>query len=252
MCLSSVWCCKDHISEVYMAGGRQHIYAVLSASHVRTSCDGASVKFKDILHDLICIIIIIAIFRALVMNHAVDGVISFEVMLHGLDQFFHGEVLLVVYIVFDRCDTVGNCSDTYALDIAGVVSCSACIVVFCLGDTVICYNRQARSRHVLCIQFFDHIVSADLNVHEILQLFLKGCPQLVECLEIFCISKLKSKLFSAVLVKSVEQCQLEDLRNIQISGQDICFASPCSGLHTSGGTAASCVLPGSFLHLPAP
>ena len=240
--LSSVRCCKDYITEVYMTGSRQHIYAVFSALHVRTSCNGASVKLKDVLHDVVCIIIIIAVFRALVMNHAVDCIVSLIVMLHCLDQLFHSEILIVVYIIFDSSGTVGNSSDTYTLDIVGVVSCPASIVILCIGDTVICYDRQARSRHLLSIQLLDYVVSADLNVYDIFKLFLKCSPQLVKGLKVFCISQLQTNLLSTVLIISVKQCQLEHLRDIQISCQNVSFASPCSSLHTSGRTAASCIL----------
>ncbi len=167
------------------------------------------------------------------MNHAVDRVIPFEIMLHGLDQFFHRKVLVVIYIILDRCKTVCNRTDTHALDIVRVVSCAAGIVIFGVGDTVVGHDRQARSRHLLSVQLLDHIIAADLDIYDICKLFFERVPKFVIGLEILRISKLKPDLLTGILIESIEQRQLEYLRDIQVSGQDISLAAPCAGLHTS-------------------
>ena len=74
------------------------------------------------------------------MNHTVNSIISFEVVIHCFDQLFHCEVFLVIYVVFNSCKTVRNSSDTYTLNVVGIVSCTTCIVIFCIADTVVGYN----------------------------------------------------------------------------------------------------------------
>ena len=151
MCFTSVSCCSDHISEVNMAGCRKHIDSVFSASHSRTSCDQVMIQIEYVLHQIICVVIIITIFWCLIVYHTIDCIVSFKVMIHCFDQFFHCEVLLIIYIVFNSCDTVCNSSNTNTLNVVGVVSCSTCIVVFCITDAVVCYNGKTRCRHVFCI-----------------------------------------------------------------------------------------------------
>ena len=165
--LSSVSSCSDYFSKVYVACCRKHIYSVLSASHSRTSCDQIMIQVEYILHDRICIVIVITIFWSLIMYHTEDCIITFKVVIHCFKQFFHCEILLVKYVIFYSCDTVCNSSDTYTLDIVGVVSCSTCIVIFCIADTVICNNWQTRCRHILSIQFLDHVVSTNLDIDDI-------------------------------------------------------------------------------------
>ena len=224
-----------------MAGGRQHIHTVLSALHIRTACNGTSVKFKYLLHDIIRIIIVIPVLWRLIMYHTVNPVISFIIMFHGLDQFFHGKILLIKHVVFYSRKAVGHCADTHALDIVRVVSGSARIVILCIGDTVVRYNRKTRRRHLLCIKLLDHIVAADLDIYNIGKLLLKCLPQILIGLEILRIPQFQPDLFPGILVEPIEQSQLKHLRNIQISGKNISLAAPCARLHASGRAAPPCI-----------
>ena len=176
------------------------------------------------------------------MNHAVNGVIALIVVLHGLNELLHGKVFLVIDIVFYSCDTVGDCADSHALDVVCVVSGAACIVVLRVGDAVVCHNRQTGGRHLLGVQLLNHIVASYLYVHDILQLLLEGIPELVVGLEIPGIAQFQTDLLSAVLVKAIEQRELEHLGNIQVSRQDVGFASPGTCLHAPRGAAPSGVL----------
>ena len=72
-----------------------------------------------------------------------------------------------------------------------------------------------------------------IDIDKVFDLFLKCFIQFFICLKVCCISKFQTKLLSAHLIETVVQCQFEYLRNIEISCQDISFASPCSGLYTS-------------------
>ena len=60
---TSISCCSDNFTEVYVAGSRKHIYAIFTTLHVRTTCDQIMVQIEYILHQIISVVIIIAIFR---------------------------------------------------------------------------------------------------------------------------------------------------------------------------------------------
>ena len=103
MCLTSIWSCKYNITEVYVASCRQHVDSVLSALHIWSANDCIVIQVKDLLHNIISIVIIISVLRSLLSYEAIDIVVSFKVVLHSFDELVHSEVLLIKYIVLNRC-----------------------------------------------------------------------------------------------------------------------------------------------------
>ena len=190
MSKTSVRTGHHNISEVNMAGSRKHVHAICSAQHILSSGYFSLIISEYALHDIICIIIIISVLRCMILHQIQNSLMSFKVVIQSLHQFFHGKCLLIVYIIFYSCQTVCDSSDTNALKILGIVSCSACIVVLSFGNTVICNNRKERCRHIFCENLFDYITSFDLDIDEILHLLLKCIKQLIICLKIRCISQL--------------------------------------------------------------
>ena len=176
------------------------------------------------------------------MNHAVNGIVSFIIMLHRLNQLFHGKILPVEHIIFHSGKAICDRTNAHALNIVGIIPCAACIVILCIRNAVIGHNGKARRRHLLCIQLLNHVVAANLDVNDMGKLLLECLPQLLIGLEILRIPQFQANLFPGILVKSVEQRQLEHLRDVQIPGQDISLAAPRARLHTPGRAAAPCVL----------
>ena len=208
MCQTSVRACDHNITEVYVAGGRKHIYMIYTASGGRSAGDIIFVLVEYAYHDVICIIIIVAVFRSLILNQVQDILMTLEVVIHSVDEFFHGKLLIVKYVELDRGKCIGNGSDTNTLDIACVVSCTASVVVFTFLDTVIGTDGKERSRHHFCVNSLDNQVAAHLNINDVLKLCLECVPQFVVGFEVFCLAGVRSDLFFEHYIVAIIQSEL--------------------------------------------
>ena len=197
---------------------------------------------EDILHDIICIIIVIAVFRSLVSYKVENILVSLKVIIQCFHKLRHCHRLLIKDIVFHSGKTVCDRSDTNSLDILGIISCSPCVVVLSFGNTVVCNDGKERSRHVVRVDLFDDVVSSYLDIDKMFHLFLVRFIQIFIGSKICCLSGLKPDLLPGALIETIVQCDLKNLRQIEISGQDIRFVSECPCLYTSTRSAFPCVL----------
>ena len=234
---TSVRCSTDHAAEIYVAGRRQHVDAVGPALHVRPSRDGVAEQCEGILHDVIGVIIIVAVLRCFFRYEMVNILISLEVVIHGLHQLMHRELLLIVHIVFHGGKRIRHRADADALDIVCIIPRTAGIVIPAFLNAVVCHDGQAGCRHVFRIQTLYHVVAADLDLDDVLHLSAESIPQLIPGPEIFRTAELQADLLSGDFIVAVVECELKNLRDIQISGEDICLIAPAAGLHASGGAA---------------
>ena len=232
-CKSAVCSSSDDLSKVDVACSRQHVYMILSAAHRRSSGDFISVQFENRLHDVVRVVVIISVLRGLVLHHVEDGLMTQEIVVHGLDEFLHGEVLLVEYIVFDSSEAVCDCADSNALNVSCVVSRTAVVIVLAIADAVVGNDRQARCRHVIGVKLLYNVVAAYLHIHHVMELLCKCIKEFFVSAEIPCISGLRSELLAGLVVESVIQSKLKDLRDVEVSCQDVCLIAPASCLYAS-------------------
>ena len=61
-------------------------------------------------------------------------------------------------------------------------------------------------------------------------------------MEVCSLAGLKPELLFADRIEPIVQCDLENLRKVEISGENIRFISERTGLHTSARSASSCIL----------
>ena len=115
---------------------------------------------------------------------------SFEVILQCLHQLTHCEILFVIHIVFDCGQRVGDCSDTYSLQIVRIVARTSGIVVLAVGDAVVGDDGKERCRHVFRIDTGNHIASLNLDIRKMLNLLFVSIKQLVIALKVFRFSQL--------------------------------------------------------------
>ena len=200
---------SDHnITEVYVAGGRKHIYMIYTASGGRSAGNIIFVFIEYTYHDVICIIIIVAVFRSFILNQVQNVLMALEIVVHSVDEFFHGKLLIVKYVELDSGECIGNSADTNTLDVACVVSRAACVVVFTFLDTVIGTDGKERSRHHLRVDSLDNQVAAHLNIDDVLKLCLECVPQFVIGFEVFCFAGVRSDLFFEHYIVAIIQSEL--------------------------------------------
>ncbi len=87
--------------------------------------------------------------------------------------------MVIVDVGLDCRQTVGNCSDTAALNIIGIVTGSAVIIVFTFFNAVMNDHRQKRCRRIFGVHALNVVVYSYLEVHHIFKLFGKGCIELL-------------------------------------------------------------------------
>jgi len=68
----------------------------------------------------------------------------------------------------------------------------------------------------------------------VVQLLSESVPELFIALEVFSITCLRSELLAGLVVESVVKSQLEDLRDVEVSCQDICLVAPRTCLYAAG------------------
>ena len=186
---TSVRACEHYFTEINVAGGWQHVDAIDTAANIWTTGNGVIVIVEYRFHDFVCIVIIVAVFWCLVCNEVVDFRIALEVVVQSFHQFMHGEAMLFKYVVFDSSQRVSDGTDTNTLNVAGVVTCAAAVVVLTFADTIVCDDRKEWSWHIFFVDFFDYVVAANLDVCKMTNLFFVSFKQFIVRLEVFCITK---------------------------------------------------------------
>lgn len=131
------WGGVHDLAEVHVAGSGQHVDAVEAALGVGSAGDAIPIVGEYLLHDIVGIVVVVAVFGRLVCNEVIDAVIALEVMIHGLHQLLHGEVMVIEAVVLDGGQAVGYGAYADALNVVGVVPCAARVVVLALLYTVV-------------------------------------------------------------------------------------------------------------------
>ena len=80
----------------------------------------------------------------------------------------------------NRRQAVRDRANADSLDVVGVVARTSVVVVFPVLDAIVYQDREKRHRHVLGIESFDHVVATELDLNEILQLYLKRLLQILK------------------------------------------------------------------------
>ena len=70
-------------AEVHVAGGGQHVDAVEAALGVGPAGHAVAVVGEDLLHDIVRIVVVVAVLGRLVRNEVIDAVIPLEVVIHA-------------------------------------------------------------------------------------------------------------------------------------------------------------------------
>ena len=168
--------------------------------------------------------------------------IAFKIIYQRIHQFLHGKPGMIEYIILNSGQTVRDRSDPHSLDIAGIVSRPARIVILSPADTVVGQYGKERHRHFLCINLFNDQISSYLNIQEIAHLGTEGLPQLLIASEIIAISCFRPQLGAGHIVIAVKQRQLQYFGNVEIAGKDIGLVAEGSRLHTAAGSSLSGIL----------
>ena len=156
--------------------------------------------------------------------------------------------MLFKNVLLQGSEAVCNGAQTRTLDIGGVVTGTTAIVVLTLLNAVIDIETQERSRSVEREHPLDIVVHREFQVDEVLHLPVPGIVELFVGLEAAGITCLESEFLARLWIDAVMECNLQDLRCIQIACQQIGLLAKS----TDFDAARTASLAGILHRLPCP
>ena len=92
------------------------------------------------------------------------------------------------------------------------------------------------------VQALDHVVAADLDVHEMAQLLAERGEELVVGPELRAGRRSRCRSACRCADPAVVQRDFQDLGQVEIAGQDVGLFAECAGLHAAGSAAGARIL----------
>ena len=147
--------------------------------------------------------------------------LTLPVLGHGFQNLVHRVLTLLEHMFLQRRETVGNRTQTRALDVRCVVTRTTAIVVLSLFDTVVDIEAEEGGRGIEGEHALDVVIHREFQVHEIHHLLVPGLIEFLKGLERTRITRFKSKLLAGFRINTIIQGNLQNLRCVQIARQQI-------------------------------
>src|SRR5208282_475382 len=218
--------------------------SIESALGVRAAVDFVIEGGEDGLKDVVRIIIVVAVFGGFVPQTQAQALGVMEVVTQSAEQFVHGNGLAVEDVKLDGGKRVGAGTGGNAHDVSGVVAGAPVIVVHALCDTVLDEKGEEGSGHIVRVEALNHVVAADLDVDEMVELFAESGEHLVVGSELAGISGLGADFLAGARVHTVVQGDLQNFREIEITGEDVGFFAKSARFNAARDAAAAGVFEG--------
>src|SRR5512135_2215654 len=233
-----------YAAEIDVARSRQHLDTVAAASCIGLAVDFPDTSVEDHLHDVVGILIIIAVLVRAVDKALTQYLFAVEIPVKRLDQAAqcHGAGLENRFL--DSADAVGDASDADHLDKGVVVARAAGVVVPAVQDTVVNKHAQKRRRHVARVHTFDEPASTHLDFNKMPELPVPRREQLIEIPQLIGAAGMRPKLPAGPGIDTVMQRQLEDLDQVEVASEYERFFAERPDLHTPAAAAGTGVLQG--------
>ncbi len=256
-----------HRSEVHMAGRREVVDVVRGAFRRAAAVDGIEQQVAERVNQRVRALIVVAVLGRLVEEQLPERFVAVEVGGERLEQLRHGEsraeALLhrrVVGQAFrravgqafrpassedmlaDRRKAVGDRRRADRHDVGRVVARAAGVVVLPVLDAVRDEDREERRGHQRRVEALDDVAAAHLHVDEVAHLTAVRLEQIVEGPERPSASGLDADLLSGARIDAVVERDLEDLREVEVAGQDVGFLAERPRLDAAARPAGPCVL----------
>ena len=168
--------------------------------------------------------------------------LALPVLGNGSENLVHRIFALLKDVFLEGGETVGNGAKACTLDIGRVISGTTAIIVLTLLDAVVDIEAQEGGRGIEREHTLDVIIHRELQVHEVDHLLVPGLIEFLESLELTRIPRLESEFLARLWINTVIQGNLEDLRCVQITRQQISLLSKGTHLNTARTAALTGIL----------
>ena len=157
-----------------MAGRRKHVEVVGGAQDAALAVDVVKEAVVDSLHQVVGIVVVVAEEGRFVPEREAHLLMALPIGLHRLDHLLQRIDALVVDVLLDRGEAVGDGADAAALDVVAVVARAAVVVILALLDAVADDAREVGGRHVGRVLVAEVVVDADLGLYRMGHLFRRS------------------------------------------------------------------------------
>ena len=197
-----------------MTGGREHVQTRATTAGVGSVVDGLHQVFIHAHGNRVGILLIVTEERRVVADVCFHHLESLPIGGTGLEHFVHRVALVFEDVFLQRSEAVGDGTETRTLDIGGVVTCTAAVVVAAFLYAVVDVERKERGRSIEREHAFDVVVHRKLQVHEVLHLLVPSLVEFFERGERAWVAGLKAEFLARFRVDAVVQRNLQYLRRI--------------------------------------
>ena len=176
---------------------------ILPALGVGATLDGGIIDLEDAPHQRVSVIIVVAVLGRAMQQPLAQPLLGLEVPFQHSEQLRHAQRPLIENVILDRGERIRHRAQSHPLNIGGVVTRAAVVVVLSRGDAVVNEQREERTGHVLRVQALDHGIAAHFDVHKVLHLPGKSVEQRLHRLEIARIAGRRAQLHAAARIYAV-------------------------------------------------
>lgn len=225
------------LTEVVVAGGREHIEVVGRPQYAVFAVDVVEEAVVHSSHYVVGVVIVVAEERRLVPQRQTHGLVAFPVVLHRVDEFLERVGTVIVDVLLYRGEAVCDRAYAAALDVVAVVARAAVVVVFAFLDAVADDAGQIGRRHVRRVLVAEVVVDANLRLYSVGHLLLKGRVEVVECLELGELARLDADLFAGEQIDAVGERVLKEFRHVEVAVEQVGFLAAAACFYAAAGAA---------------
>ncbi len=228
-----------HLAEVDVGCRRQEVDPVGRAAGRRPPVHRLEIGLEDAPHQAVGVFVVVAELGRPVEDALAELLVALEIVFEGGPKLGHREVAVVVDVPADGAQDVRDRAHADALDVVRVVAGPAAVVIAPVLDAVVDEDRQERRRQVLGVEAFDDVRAADLDVDEVADLPAESLEELVERFECRRVAGLEADPFPRPRVDAVPHGDLEDLGQVEVSGQDVGLLAESPRFDAAAGPAVA-------------
>ena len=225
-----------------MAGRGEHLDARPAAADGRPSVHRGEVGVEDAAHHRVGAVVVVAVLRRLVDEAQPQVLAPREVGVERGDELRQRRVSPFVDRLVQRGEAVGDRADPDRLDVAVVVARAAGVVVEAAGHAVVGDRGEERRRHLPRVDPLDQLVPRELDLDQARELRAEGAEEGLEVAERLRPAGRRAEPPAAPRIDAVVQRQLEDLRQVEVAGEDVRLLAEGAGLDAAGAAALPRVL----------
>ena len=177
--------------------------------NTRPSVNRVKQAIVNLLHNGIRIVIIVAEERGLIPESQAQSLFTLPVLITRINQLIERNHFFLKHMLLDGAQAIGNGSNTRALNIIGIVTRPAVVIILTVLNAIADDNRQKGCRHGDGIARAKVVIHLDLCGDGIIKLLFKCGIEIFKTLEILGVPRLNADLLACQSIDTIVESQFE-------------------------------------------